>query len=82
MSEERFDRIEDELRHVRSQLTDLDHHMRILHEDTLARVSGLFEERLATKAELDRGLARTSEAADRRLGPLEATVRQHSVDID
>ncbi len=56
----------------------LDRHMHVLHEDVIGRIAALPEYIGPTKAEF----AELKEMIGRRLDPLEATVRQHSLDIE
>jgi hypothetical protein len=56
--------------------------MHVLHEDVIARIAAIPEYTGPTKAEMDQGFADVREMISRRLDPLEATVRQHSIDIE
>jgi hypothetical protein len=64
------------------RIDDLDRHMHVLHEDVIARIAAIPEYTGPTKAEMQQGFAELREAIDRRLDPLEATVRQHTIEIE
>jgi hypothetical protein len=92
MSEERFDRIERQLdrlesgqselkadvRRVGGRVEELDRHVHVLHEDVIARIAAVPEYTGPTRAEF----AELRELIGRRIDPLEATVRHHSVEIE
>lgn len=93
MSEERFDRIErrldsletgqTELRvHMDTRFEELGRHMRILHNDAIARIATVAEYTSALSARMDARFDEVLDVIGRRLDPLEATVRQHSVEIE
>jgi hypothetical protein len=73
--DQRLDRLEARLD---GRISDLDRHMRVLHEDVIARVAALPEYSGPTKAEF----AELKDLIERRLEPLEAAVRHHSADIE
>jgi hypothetical protein len=56
--------------------------MHVLHEDVIARIAAIPEYTGPTRAEMDQGFADIRELIGRRLDPLEATVRQHSIEIE
>jgi chromosome segregation ATPase len=89
MSEEHFDRIEQRLdrlkggqQQLRADLGDLDRHMHVLHEDVIARIAAIPEYSGPTRAEMQQSFADLRETIERRLDPLEATVRQHTIEIE
>jgi chromosome segregation ATPase len=63
---------------LRTDLEDLGRHMRVLHEEVLDRIRAIPEYSGPTRAEF----AELKEMLGRRLDPLEATVRQHSAEIE
>jgi archaellum component FlaC len=74
--DQRFDRLE---AHMDSRFDELGRHMRVLHEDVIGRIGALREApQAATKLEL----AELNESITRRLDPLEAAARQHSLRLD
>jgi chromosome segregation ATPase len=60
------------------RIEDVDRHMHVLHEDVIARIAATPEYTGPTRAEF----AELKEMLSRRLDPLEAAVRLHSVEID
>ena len=80
MSEERFDRIEQRLDELTAQVSrqgeDLGRQMRVLHEDAIERIEAIPEYTGPTRAEFNQGMADLREVIERRLDPLEATVRR------
>jgi hypothetical protein len=67
---------------LEGRIDDLDRHMHVLHEDVIARIAAIPEYTGPTKAEMDQGFADLREMISRRLDPLDATVRQHTIDIE
>jgi chromosome segregation ATPase len=63
---------------LRTDLEDLGHEMRVLHDEVLDRIKAIPEYSGPTRAEF----AELKEMLGRRLDPLEATVRQHSAEIE
>ena len=92
MSEERFDRIEQRLDRLEAgqvglrnhvgrldrRFDDLDRHMHVLHEDVIARIAAIPEYAGPTRA----AFTELREIIERRLDPFEATVRQHTIEIE
>jgi hypothetical protein len=89
MSEEAFDRIEQHLNRlqtevrtgladVQSKIADVDRHMHVLHEDAMGAIRGISEHKLATHAEMTRGFAEIKELIARRVDPLELADRHLS----
>jgi chromosome segregation ATPase len=72
----RLDRLDARLNGMDGRLDDLDRHMHVLHEDLKHDISAMYSG--PTSAEF----AELREIVERRLDPLEAAVRQHSIDID
>ena len=60
---------------------DLGHQMRLLHEDVIDRIKAIPDSREVIRQEIRNGLAEIREEFNRRLDPLERTVRDHSLDI-
>lgn len=60
------------------RIEDVDRHMHVRHEDVIARIAATPEYTGPTRAEF----AELKEMLSRRLDPLEAAVRLHSVEID
>jgi hypothetical protein len=56
--------------------------MHVLHEDVIARIAAIPKYTGPTRAEVEQGFADLRELIERRLDPLEAVVRQHSIDIE
>jgi hypothetical protein len=56
--------------------------MRVLHVDVITRIAAGAQDTAPARAERQRGFADLRELIGRRLDPLEATVRQHSIEID
>lgn len=81
-ADERFDRIDRRFEQVDQRFDELTRYMRLLHEDMIDRLKGSSERDVVTRAALDEAIATEHEKIDRRLGPLELVVRQHSKDID
>jgi hypothetical protein len=71
----RFDSVEARIEEVHRQ-------MGVLHEETLARIAALPEYDGPTRAEMREGFAELREVIERRLDPLELTVREHSQKLD
>ena len=69
------------LNHLRARVGDIDHQMRVLHEDVIDRIKAIPDPTEARRQEMKAGFARLEDALDRRLGPLELTVREHSVEL-
>jgi hypothetical protein len=67
---------------LEGRIDDLDRHMHVLHEEAMDRIAAMPESVDALRVEMVRGFAVITEAIDRRLDPLEITVRQHSMDIE
>jgi archaellum component FlaC len=78
----RFDALDRRVESLETRVTDLARHMHVLHEDVIARIAAIPEYTGPTKAEMNHGFADLREMIGRRLDPLEATVRQHSIDIE
>jgi hypothetical protein len=66
---------------LEQRVEELDRHMHVLHEDTIARIAAIPEYTGPTKAEMDQGFAGIRELIARRIDPLEAVVRRHSIEI-
>lgn len=88
-ADERFDRIDEWQRkaderfaRIDERFDRVDQRIGVLHEDVLARIAATGELRLPTKGEMDQGFADLREFIERRLDPLEATVRQHTIEIN
>jgi hypothetical protein len=88
MSDERFDRIEQRLDGLetgqtalrdefRVRFDELGRHMRVRHEDVIARIAAIPEHTGPSKAEFDEH----RQTIDRRVDTLESVVRQHSSEI-
>ena len=60
------------------RVDDLGRHMRVLHEETIARIAATREYTGPTREEF----AELKDMIGRRLDPLETVVRQHSIDIE
>jgi len=71
-----------DVRRLDGRIDDVDRHMHVLHEDVIAHIAAIPEYTGPTKAEMEHGFAELREMIDRRMVPLEATVRQHSLDIE
>jgi len=56
--------------------------MHVLHEDVIARIAAIPDYSGLMKAEIAHGVAELREVIERRLDPLEAVVRQHSIEIE
>ena len=56
--------------------------MHVLHEDVIARIAAIPDNTARFEARMDRGFADMKETIGRRLDPLEAAGRQHSVEIE
>jgi hypothetical protein len=67
---------------VDRRIEDLDQHMRVLHEDALERIASAPDHTPRLEAKLDQVVVDLKEAMGRRLDPLEAAVRHHSVEIE
>jgi hypothetical protein len=65
-----------------SQSAELRRHMGVLHEEALGRIAATREYTGPTKAEMNQAFADLTETITRRLDPLEAAVRQHSLRLD
>lgn len=91
--EQRLDRLEGGQHELRADLEahvgrlegridDMDRHMHVLHEDVIARIAAIPEYAGPTKSEIQQGFAELRETIERRLDPLEAIVRQHTIEIE
>ena len=82
MSDERFDAIDRRFDQVDGRLDELRRHMGVLHEETLDRIAAVSEGFPRLEAKMDRNMAELKELIGRRLEPLEAAVRHHSLEIE
>ena len=71
----RLDGIDGRLEGIDGRLDELRRHMGVLHEDAIGRIAAISEGPLATKADINKVVAKIDELVDRRIVPLEAAVR-------
>ena len=74
----RIDDLTGQVSSLDSRIDDLGRHMRVLHEDTIARITATREYTGPTREEF----AELKDMIGGRLDPLETVVRQHSIDIE
>ena len=74
----RLDELSGHVSSLDSRIDDLGRHMRVLHEDTIARIAATREYTGPTREEF----AELKDMIGRRLDPLETVVGQHSIDIE
>jgi archaellum component FlaC len=84
MSEERFDRIDEDLSDFRARFESVDarfdelrRHLHVFHEDMIERLASLREFSAPTRVEF----FEFKDAVANELNPLKAVVRQHNIDI-
>ena len=66
---------------LRDGQLSLSRQMRVLHEDVIRNIKAIPDPRAAMREEIRSAFAELREELERRIGPLETTVRQHSIDI-
>lgn len=69
------DELRNGLNEVRAGLANLDHNMRVLHEDVIARIAALAPDFAPIRREFRQADAELRDEIDRRLTPLEAAAR-------
>jgi hypothetical protein len=67
---------------LKADVGDLRRHMGVLHEDVIARIGAIPDPTEPLMRAMRAEFAQLREEMDRRFVPLEATVRQHSIDIE
>jgi hypothetical protein len=67
---------------LKTDVGDLRRHMGVLHEDVIARIRAIPDPTDPLMRAMRAEFAQLREEMDRRFVPLEATVRQHSIDIE
>ena len=66
---------------LRVEVRDVKHQMHVLHEEVLDRIAAIPDARESLRLEIRAGFAEIREEFNRRLDPLELTVRDHSIEI-
>lgn len=74
-------RLESHVAGLESRVTDLDRHMRVLHEDLVDRITAIADPTAMLRREIREGDAAVREDLTRRLDPLELVVRDHSATL-
>lgn len=71
----RLDKVDERFVQVDARFEEIRTQMGVLHEDAIGRTAALFEEPLATRAEMNRGFAQLAQLISERTAPLERVVR-------
>lgn len=64
-----------DVRRLDERMDDLDRHMHVLHEDTIARFAAIPEYTGPSRAEFYQGLAELRELIEQRIVPIETVIR-------
>jgi len=70
-----------DVQELRTDVRDLGHQMRVLHEDVIDRIKAIPDPTETIRREMRTGFAELREEMNRRIEPLELTVRDHSIEL-
>lgn len=66
---------------LRTEVRDMGHLMRVLHEDVIECIKAIPDPTETIRREMKAGFAELREEMNRRIDPLELTVRDHSIEL-
>ena len=66
---------------LRAEVRDLGHQMRVLHEDVIDRIKAIPDPTEVLRRAMKTGFSELRDEMNRRIDPLELTVREHSIEL-